>query len=65
MGWVNVQWGIPPNIGPRQSFPPKATDALNYVVECNQITFFPTQLALEGPPKMLALEAPRQFMDKG
>lgn len=59
MGWVNVRWGIPPNIGPRQSLSLEAIDALDCVVECRWITLFPTQLALEGPSKMLALEVPR------
>jgi hypothetical protein len=34
MGWVNVQWGIPLDIGPRQSLPLEAINALNCVVEC-------------------------------
>jgi hypothetical protein len=59
MGWVNVRLGIPRNIGPRQSFPLKAIYVLNCVVECKQITLFPTQLALEGALKMLALEVPK------
>ncbi len=33
MGWVNVRWGIPLDIGPRQSLPLEATDVLDCVVE--------------------------------
>jgi len=34
MGWVNVQWGISPNVGPQHFLPRDAADVLNSIVEC-------------------------------
>jgi hypothetical protein len=61
MGWINVHWGVPQIPNASTSLPHEIVFTLNKVVEQIHVSLFPTQLTIEGVPRMLCLEALSNF----